>query len=150
MMKRLAPRVAGWVERMTAATGPKAPADDFLAHDEVPESLMPILGRMAAEHVPVIADTIARTAAWIDENPDRELPRAIGSHTFQIGAVTAERLVFPYLQWMAQRPIDHYQNAPAEEKQALDRCLSRFGGEALVKLALAHRVARRNNKLYRA
>ena len=99
---------------------------------------------------PVIADTIARTAAWIGETPEQELPRAIGEHSFTIGAATGERLVFPCLQGMARRPFDHYRGASAQDKQALDRCLARFDGRTMVNLDLPYRLTRRNSQLYQA
>ena len=64
--------------------------------------------------------------------------------------MTAEWLIFPYLRWLAKRPIDHYQNASVKEEPTLNRCLARFDGEALVNLPLRRRLVRPNNKLYQA
>ena len=147
LMKRIAPNVAAWVERMN---DPQVLAGEFLADDEVPETLNPILQRMFAEYFPVIHDTVERLADWLDAHPDEEIPRAIGNHTFTIGGATGERAVFPYAQWMLQHSLFFYQGLNGEDKTTVDDWLHKVGGYEAMQLKLCHTVARENNQLVRS
>jgi glutathione S-transferase len=82
LMRRLAPRVADWVERMNA---PEAQVfGDLVSDDQIPETLLPLLRHAFEEHWAVIDDTWAAIEAWIEANPDaRKLPRFVGRHAFR-------------------------------------------------------------------
>jgi hypothetical protein len=147
IMKRLAPHVAGWVERMN---DPEVLAGEFLADDEVPVTLYPILRRLFAEHFPVVQDTVERLADWLDVHPDEEIPRNLGSHTFTIGGVAGERSVFPFAQWMLQHGLVFYQSLQGNDKASVDELLKKIGGYQSMQVQLRHTVARENNRLVRA
>ena len=53
LMKRLAPKVADWVERMQA--GGTGGGGDLLADDVIPETLKPILSRLMREALPAVS-----------------------------------------------------------------------------------------------
>lgn len=122
LMRRIAPNVAAWVECMNR-TRPEI--GDWLPDDVVPDTLIPILRRQFDEQFPVLADTAARLAAWLEAHPEAaRVPRKIGTHTFRIGEVEGERGVLPFSLWMAQRPLDYYRGLA--------------GGGAAAVLALFH------------
>jgi glutathione S-transferase len=146
LMKRLAPHVAGWVERMN---DPEVLAGEFLADDEVPATLYPILQRLFAEYFPVIQDTVERLAVWLDIHPDEEIPRNIGSHAFTIGGIAGERDVSPFAQWMLQHGLFFYQSLKGDDKASVDELLDKVGGYPSMQIQLRHRVARENNRLVR-
>jgi len=133
LMRANAPHVAQWVERMHFKQGtlslaarqptrfhlladmPAGPAgtnctENFLPNDAVPATLFPILQQMFDDHLPVFLDTLTNLKRWRqDQSTKRLLPRSIGVHTFRIRGVEGKRMIFPYLVWMFQRPIDCFQ-----------------------------------------
>lgn len=126
LMRERAPNVARWVERM------QQPDDfdgEFLADDQVPETLQPILKRMFDEQLPVLVDTLRRVGKWATKHPDASgIPRFIGKHEFKLGDATATRYVMPFAQWMFQRPLAHYQSLPDQQKARIDPILEQLGG----------------------
>jgi len=143
IMEAHAPRVAEWVRRMH---DPQEHEGAFLADDEVPETLLPLLRRMADEHLPVLLSTVGAVARWADEHPgERKLKRTIGQHAFTVEGVTEERGIFPANQWMWQRPVDFYQSLDAATR---DRAKAFFASlpEALEALEtpVPQRVVREN------
>ncbi|MGD8327140.1 MAG: glutathione S-transferase, partial [Sphingomonadales bacterium] len=78
LMKKLAPKVGAWVERMQ---NPPTPLEgDFLPGDVIPDTLLPILKRAIREQFPVLKDAAEKFTAWNAMHKDDPLPRAIGLH----------------------------------------------------------------------
>jgi glutathione S-transferase len=126
LMRSRAPNVAKWVLRMQQPTEFDG---SFLADDQVPETLFPILKRMFSEQLPVLVDTIRRVGKWAEEHPDAKgIPRFIGKHEFVLGGVTATRYVMPFAQWMFQRPLNFYQSLSREDRARIDPVLAELGG----------------------
>jgi len=145
LMRKKAPVVCQWVRRMIN-TEPALQTGEFLADDQVPDTLLPILKRMAAEQLPVLIDTDKRLHEWKEQNPNaKQISRRIGSHNFSVEGVEAERAVIPYALWMFQRPVDYYQSLA--DRQVVDELLKEIGfGDALAN-GLSNRLARPENKL---
>jgi len=144
LMRRIAPAVVRWVERMMAGS---PAAGDFLAGDEVPETLQPILRRLFAEHLPVLADTAQRVAVWLDAHPGENPPRTIGRHEFSIGGIREQRAVLPYSQWMLQRPLDFYHALAGGNKRSVDAWLDGLGGLEGMQTVIRRRLQRVDNRL---
>ena len=115
LMKRRAPAVFRWVERMNASDAdlvefPGAAAD-YLADDAVPETLPPLIARMGADMGVPLADQIDFLARWVDEHrPDDGAPIAPRPSQRHVGMVATHFLsgpveiaVAPYLLYMVQR-----------------------------------------------
>lgn len=128
LMRRLAPNVVRWVERMQQPPAPGA--GEFLADDEVPATLLPMMRRMMREQMPVLADSAARLVAWLAEHPGERIPRALGKHAFDLEGQRGERLVRPYSLWMLQRARDCYRELPPAERERADRWLDAVGGQS--------------------
>ena len=144
MMKRDAPAVVAWVERMNRVT---PLPDKALKPAEIPKTLLPILKRMLKEHVPVILDTNKQLAVWKDNNPNLAIPSYIGEHSFTIGGVSGLRKIFPYVLWMWQRPVNYYQSLGTEEKQTLDASLNVLGFKEALNAPILNRLTRKGNLL---
>jgi len=145
MMKATAPRVARWVERMVSPPHPRGGA--FLPDDQVPDTVLPLLARMASEYLPVLEKTAAAFTAWAaDQAPGSDIPRALGMHPFTLGGVTAERAIFTFDLWMLQRPLDFYAGLQGEARAAADAMLARAGAHGLVQLPEYPRITRTNFK----
>lgn len=145
MMEAHAPKVVAWVKPMiepTPLTG------EFLAKDQVPETLLPILQRMLTEQGPVLKQTIDQIAHWENDNTGNEIDRAIGKLKFTIGDTSATRLTFPYMQWMWQRCYDFYHDLADADKRDANHLLSQVRGfEALLNYPIQTRIKPVNNKI---
>ncbi len=124
IMHRLAPKLAAWVERMVNVESPLS--GDFLPDDAIPETLFPILARMMDEHIPYLQNTANMLREWSKQNPDTEMPRAIGMAKFAVEAIIGQRIAIPYSLWMLQRPLDHY--ASLSDTASCDAMLDKING----------------------
>lgn len=145
LMRSKAPAVCQWVQRMMSDE-PSSTQGAWLENDEVPDTLMPVLQRMAREHLPVLVDTDKRLTKWRADNPGKqEIDRFIGTHTFMVEGVEGERVVLPYALWMFQRPMDFYHSLG--EKGQVDVFMHEAGLATALQNGLQNRVERPNNKL---
>lgn len=145
LMKKKAPAVCDWVRRMNNEHA-YLQKGEWLANDEIPETLMPILQRMAREHLPVLEDTDRLLTEWRANNPEAtEIERFIGTHKFSIEGVEAERVVLPYCLWMFQRPVNFYQRL--SDTKEVDALLEQTGFGNSLKQGLKNPLSRDNNVL---
>lgn len=145
LMRAKAPAVCDWVKRMIN-TEPGLQSGELLANDEIPTTLMPVLRRMASEHLPVLLDTDSKLDQWRKDNADKsEIDRFIGMHNFEVEGVAGERLILPYALWMFQRPVDYYHEL--EEKIEVDTFLQEAGFGSALQRGLKNRLARPGNIL---
>lgn len=128
IMKRLAPRVARWVERMVDVEKPLS--GEFLPDDEVPATLIPVLERMMHEQMPFLQTSADMLTDWAKANGDAEIPRAVGMAEFTVEGVTGQRIAPPFSLWMFQRPHDHYLRLDATDKDSVDAFLAHIPGAA--------------------
>lgn len=149
LMKRIAPNVAAWVERMNA---PEVGAGEFLADDEVPETLYPVLRRIFAEQFPVLHEMTDALGVWIDEHPGEPVPRAIGKQVLTLTDADGKKVqetcmmrTFP--QWMLQRVLDFYDPLTGADRESVDALLDQVDGRQAMAFNLRNRVVRRNNIL---
>mgnify|MGYP005845767029 CR=1 FL=1 len=154
LMERLAPNLVAWVQRMMEPPA-AARSGAFLADDEVPETLLPVLRRMVSEQFPVLAATRDAFESWNDEHPDEAIPRGIGMHPFTLerGRATethGERAIFPFDLWMFQRPQMHYAALTGAARAAADALLARIGGLTVIEEPIRTPLVRRNFRLERA
>lgn len=147
LMKRLAPNVLNWVERMMRGD---APVGDFVADDQIPETLLPILSHMLNTQYPVLRESVKRVAKKAKENPEQRLPRFLGKMTYQLSDIEEQRYVNSYAQWMLQRPIHHYQNLDGVSRQQVDDWLAANSMQALVDIDISQWIEKRENKLFPA
>ncbi|MBO6678152.1 glutathione S-transferase family protein [Parvibaculum sp.] len=150
IMKRLAPNVVKWVMRMTKPPQPKGGA--FLADDEVPETLTPVLERIMREYLPVLIKTADALKKHVEAHPDliagkEPLPRALGQHEFTLEGVTASRAIFAFDLWMLQRPLDFLATLRGEQRDGVLSMLKEAGGERLADFPPYPRLTRRQFRL---
>lgn len=137
MMKRLAPNVARWVERMIA---PEPLSGEFLPGDEVPETLLPILRRMMSEQVPYLAKVAQLLGDWAKANPSAEEPRAVGFTDFTVEGVTGQRAALPFGLWMFQRSLDYLATLTGEAGKDAEAMLGAVGGRAILDFEMPCRL----------
>ncbi len=145
LMKKHAPAVVQWVQRMINEE-PALSNGELLPDDEVPDTLLPVLQRMANEQLPVLKDTDRLLSVWRKDHPDNgAIKRSIGTHTFSIEGLEGERVVLPYSLWMFARPVNYYQSL--KDKTAVDAMLIDAGFGDSLKQGLENDLARPNNIL---
>jgi glutathione S-transferase len=145
LMQERAPHVYAWVERMN---NPQPLAGEYLAHDRIPETLLPILATMCKDHLPDVLDAIEQNSAWVEANPPgSSIPRFLGMHRFTFGSATGERCVSSYAQWLFQRAWRHYQSLTDEDRARADQLLESIGGLAAMNVPLRHWLERRPGQL---
>ena len=150
IMKRLAPHVAKWVERMMKPPHPKE--GEFLPNDDLPSTLIPVLQRMMREYLPVLQSTAEEFKTFLAGHPEvatgeKELPRAIGFHKFTLEGVTASRAIFLFDLWMWQRPLDYLRSLEGAPREDVEKLLNMAGGEAMMSFPDYPRLTRRNFRL---
>jgi glutathione S-transferase len=145
LMKKIAPNVAKWVERMNQ---PQDAEGAFLADDLIPDTLLELLTRMFKEQWPVLINTVKSLETWVDQNPQIvDIPRTIGEHDFTIGDMTEKRAIGTFHQWKVQRILDCYHQFDGVQKIAVDTLLTTVGGLNSMQLDIKNRLSRVNNKL---
>jgi len=144
-MEKLAPNVVNWVKRMQNASPDEG---EFLADDQIPETLLPVLSRMWREQMPVLVDTARIFSKWFDENSgESEVPRVIGQHAFELEGMTEQRIVLPYSLWMIQRPLDYLGRLNVDESDQVNQFLDALGDKNLRQFPDFPRLTRKNFEL---
>lgn len=130
LMRERAPNVARWVKQLHFEPGGlRAPLDD---NDSIPETLLPVLKRLARELLPAMVDVAHHVRAWMAEHPGETLPRALGNHAFTLEGREGSRIIRPYSLWMIQRVRDHLNGLDADSRRQADAFLRDIGAEALI------------------
>ena len=140
LMRKLAPNVVRWVERMQNPTAPRS--GEFLPNDAVPETLLPVLKRMMREQLPVLADSARLVKKWLVAHPGERVPRAIGMHEFVLEGQRGQRIARPYSLWMLQRARDYYLSLDESSRTPADALLETVGGEIFRAFGDPPRLAR--------
>lgn len=145
LMKREAPHVASWVERMIAS--PFIARGDFLDGDQIPETLLPILRRMMGEQGPCLLDLFEKMTALKANDPDKDIPRVIGMHGFTMEGKTGTRMIMPYTQWMAQRAFEQVALMEPEARHHAHALLNDINGAAFIEATIGAPVKRVNHRI---
>lgn len=169
LMDKLAPNVAAWVKRMnnpsaeqqastSASNDINSPSSNpaFLANDEIPATLLPLLKDMFTQQWPVLKNTSEALSNWREkntsnENSSRFIPRTIGQHNFKIGRVKTvyieeQRSISSFHQYKLQRVLDVF-NSFEQPSLELTSLLEEVGGLEYMRLDVKDRVAFEGNRL---
>lgn len=145
MMQEKAPSVYAWTRRMQ--TKPSG-YGNWIANDDIPVTLLPLIQRMFAESWPVFTHTVVELEEWALKYPtQQDIPRSIGEHEFTIDGVTDKRAILTFHQWKLQRVLDTYQRMTEEDRSAVMPLLRAVNGEEAMAFPIHRRVTRKNNKL---
>ncbi|MEM6639903.1 MAG: glutathione S-transferase family protein [Pseudomonadota bacterium] len=146
IMRRRAPHVAAWVERMNR---PPATGGQWCSDDAIPEPLKVLLQGALRDFWPVLTNTVAALADWAEGRPKgEELPRALGQTAFSVNGVEGTRVMQSFHVWKLQRVIDAYEaTIDSDARASVDRWLAEIGGSDAVNIAIPRRVERLNNRI---
>jgi len=164
LMKKIAPRVYAWVERMN---GPEEFQDhtvnrqssELFSHDDVPESLLDMMRYVRDEYLPEITAHLEFTNSWLLARPEIEpgtpcaVPlgvneksrRFIGRAGFNYRGVDIETTVMPYRFFLLQRLQDCFIEATADDQAAIRKLFHQTGLEPLLDMRTHRRVERENH-----
>ena len=158
LMKRKAPRVWRWVERMHSAGQDAgdhgAPPPDLFANDGVPDTLKDLLSFIAEDYLPEIAAMVGYTNEWLGARPDiapgtngldRPGDRSIGMVDLVWRGQPIKVAVLPYRLYLLQKVQDVFDGADAGGKAAIVGLLGQTGLSRFVTLRTLRRVQRANH-----
>ena len=156
LMQQRAPAVYRWVERMNREDQ-DAPeyfnaGNDFLANDEVPETLIPVLKILAEDFVPETLAAAELINNWLDEHqPDPgavavgRLAEALGTADFTVRGETITALAQPHRFYLLQRVQDVFAKLSDEKQTEISILLEACGMERLPGAVLRRSIVRSDN-----
>jgi glutathione S-transferase len=158
LMKRTAPSVFRWTERMMANDPdmPEFPAMGFALDqaDALTATLAPILRLMAQDYLPELKMCVAHTNAWLAQQgeiaPDKPVTdkpnvRTIGQGQFTLRSAELNTVVWPYTLYKLQRVTDAFEHLPIVEQDRVSRSFTELGLGDLLTLKANRRVGRANH-----
>ncbi len=144
-MKRTAPKVADWVERVTAGDGKTG---ELLPGDDIPATLLPILTVAMSEHLPVLTATNALYKDWaVTADRQADVPRGVGMVPFTTGGSAGQIAARTFSLLRLQDALDAYQMMMPSDKKRADMFLEAINAEALKTFRIEPRLTRRNYRL---
>ena len=163
MMKKRAPNVARWVERMQLPNTPDgeyAPyVADWLADDEIPVTLEPVLTLLFKDWGPQLSADIASYQQWLDAHPQMQagdlinandkhmVHPTLGMVSYAWRGVQVHRASAVHGLWLFQTAQDTALAMSSDAGQNLAGLLKRTGGQEVMALCLPRAMERRNNLL---
>ena len=163
LMKKRAPNVARWVERMQLPNTPDgeyAPyVADWLADDEIPFTLEPFLTLLFKDWGPQLGADIASYQQWLDAHPQMQagdlinandkhmVHPTLGMVSFVWRGVQVQRASAVHGLWLFQTAQDTALAMSSDAGQNLAGLLKRSGGQEVMALCLPRAMERRNNLL---
>ena len=155
LMKRKAPSVFRWTERMMA-NDPDMPEFPDVAFalsdiDEVPETLSPVFKLMAQDYLPELKMAVAHTDAWLEQQGDvasgsivggKPTARAIGQGRFTLRGAEIDTMVAPYTLSRLQCVTDGFEQTNPTDRAHLRAYFEAQGLSELLTLKASRRVER--------
>ena len=156
LMQQRAPAVYRWVERMNREDQDVPEyfnaGSDFLANDEIPETLIPVLKVLAEDFVPETLAAAELINSWLAEHQPESgavavgrLAEALGTADFTVRGETITALAQPHRFYLLQRVHDAFAALAQQEQVGVAEILSDAGMSAFLPTALTRRIVRSNN-----
>ena len=163
LMKKRAPNVARWVERMQLPNTPDgeyAPHDaDWLPDDALPASLEPVLALVFKDWGPQLVADIACYQQWLLARPEIQAGQLInitdkhmvhptlGTVSYAWRGVQVQRASAVHGLWLFQTAQNAANALRGDAKQKLAAWVERTGGQAVMDLRMPRAIERQNNVL---
>jgi len=151
IMKRSAPHVFAWTERMNNIPGEPHHIADLTGElfDEVPETLSALMRFIATDFVPEMIAHNRFIEAWLTQ-PDNVAPgpmdRSLGMATFEWRGQEITTAVMPYRNWMIQRLTDFYDGCDPDDRYQIRTLFAAVGLLPLLETRLSRRIKRDQNR----
>ena len=163
LMKKRAPNVARWVERMQLPNTPDgeyaAHVADWLPDDAIPATLEPVLALLFKDWGPQLGADDACHQQWLDAHPGLEAGHVVnrsdsrlvhptlGMVSYAWRGVTVQRASAMHGLWLFQMAQSAARTMPADARLQFDALMQRTAGKDMLALRLSHPMERRNNVL---
>ena len=122
---------------------------EYLADDQVPDSLIDLLKHLAIDFVPETRAASMCINEWIDQQadlaPGTEVERGVGLGTFAVRGVTINALAQPYRFYLLKRVQDEYASLDDQDRKDVDSMLTACDMSALLDITLSREIGRENN-----
>ena len=156
LMQQRAPAVYRWVERMNREDQdvPECfnAGSDFLANDEIPETLIPVLKILAEDFVPETLAAADLINSWLAKHQPESgavavgrLAEALGTADFTLRGETITALAQPHRFYLLQRVQDIFAALAQEEQVGAADIMSDAGMSIVLSTALTRRIVRSDN-----
>lgn len=161
LMKKRAPNVARWVERMQLPNTPDGeyePHDaDWLPDDAIPTTLEPLLALVFKDWGPLLGADIASYQQWLVTHPEVQAGHLVhindkhmvhptlGMVSYAWRGVQVQRASAVHGLWLFQLAQDAANALSGEAKQKLAAWVERTGGQKVMDLRLPRALERQNN-----
>ena len=107
LMKKVAPKVSEWVLRMNQ---PDRTDTDYMLHDKIPETLIPVLDIIFKSQGPKTKAVIKKTDEYMNLVSDRNqlFRRMSGKIEFKLGQYVGLRPAEIHVAWLRQKTLHEY------------------------------------------
>jgi len=163
LMKKRAPNVARWVERMQLPNTPDgeyaAHVADWLPDDAIPATLEPVLALMFKDWGPQLVADAACYQQWLEAHPDLEAGHLINRSDSRLVHPTLGMVSYPWRGvqvqrasamhglWLFQMAQSAVKAMPADARLPFDALMQRTAGQNVLALRLSRPMERRSNVL---
>ena len=157
LMKKRAPRVYRWVERMNRASQDAQEYfdcdTDFFQKNEVPETLIAVLRVLSQDFVPETVASAKCLNLWLSEqNPKTDSPAVfqlgtspLGNVEFQVRDRLIKAAVVPYRHFQLQRIHQIFDEVETKVQMQIKQMLESCGMANLLNIRLNRLIGRRDN-----
>ena len=157
LMKKRAPRVYRWVERMNRASQDAQEYfdcdTDFLQKNEIPETLIAVLRVLSQDFVPETVASAKFLNLWLSEkNPKTGSPAVfqlgtspLGSVEFQVRDRPIKAAIEPYRHFQLQRIHQIFDEAEKKMQIQIKQILESCGMADVLNIRLNRPIGRKNN-----
>ena len=163
LMKKRAPNVARWVERMQLPNTPDgeyaAHVADWLPDDAIPATLEPVLTLLFRDWGPQLVADAACYQQWLEAHPDLEAGHLINRSDSRLVHPTLGMVSYPWRGvqvqrasamhglWLFQMAQSVVKAMPADARLPFDALMQRTAGQDVLALRLSRPLERRSNVL---
>lgn len=153
MMKKRAPRVFRWTERMNRPDAdmgefPDCPAS-WIENDEIPDTLKEVLKFAGKEDL--LAETTAAAQCinkWLEQNnpaPGEKAGRGVGFAEFEIRGVPVQALAQPYRFFLLARMQNAFAGLDETGRRDVQSLMEELDLAPLLSVAINRKIARHDN-----
>ncbi|TNE57075.1 MAG: glutathione S-transferase family protein [Alphaproteobacteria bacterium] len=153
LMKKRAPFVYRWVERMNASDDGFAEFWDLepelVADDEIPDTLLPVIELFVGDYFPeleMLVDAVNARASQDGMGPGSpvlpEGKNGLGRHVVPYRGVQVHQAIRHFSYYMLQRSMFYYQELAVAQKADVAALLEKVGARGLFERGLKHKMVR--------
>ncbi len=145
--------VLRWTERMNRRDadliGCQRQDETYLDGDEIPQTLVDVLGAMGQDFVPETLAAAQTINDWLGEQadltPGTPCARAVGFADFEVRGTPIKAIAQPYRFYLLKRAQDAHAALRPADRQAVDAILDASGMTPVLGATLTRAIGRANN-----